>query len=235
MYEFESRVRYSETDSDGKMTWLALMDYFQDCSVFHSEEVNLSIEYLMEHHMAWILSSWQICLNRMPRLAENITVQTWPYGMKGFYGYRNFSMNDIDGNRLAYANSVWVLMDLEKGRPVRVPEEMPDKYGIDKQLPMECSSRKIALPERYEQKQSMVVPGYFMDTNHHMNNSRYVQVALEYLPERFETSEIRVEYRKAAVQGDVLIPRVTQQQGQVIVALCAEDESVYAVIEMLEK
>ena len=36
MYEFDSRVRYSETDAQGRMTWLALMDYFQDCSVFHS-------------------------------------------------------------------------------------------------------------------------------------------------------------------------------------------------------
>ncbi len=28
MYEFDSRVRYSETDAQGRMTWLALMDYF---------------------------------------------------------------------------------------------------------------------------------------------------------------------------------------------------------------
>ena len=44
MYEFDSRVRYSETDAQGRMTWLALMDYFQDCSVFHSEAVNLGVE-----------------------------------------------------------------------------------------------------------------------------------------------------------------------------------------------
>ena len=44
MYEFDSRVRYSETDAQGRMTWLALMDYFQDCSVFHSEAVNLGVD-----------------------------------------------------------------------------------------------------------------------------------------------------------------------------------------------
>ena len=68
MYEFDSRVRYSETDVQGRMTWLALMDYFQDCSVFHSEAVNLGVEVWTDAQKAWILSSWQICLNRMPRL-----------------------------------------------------------------------------------------------------------------------------------------------------------------------
>ena len=131
MYEFDSRVRYSETDAQGRMTWLALMDYFQDCSVFHSEAVNLGVEVWTDAQKAWILSSWQICLNRMPRLGEQVTTQTWAYGMKGFYGYRNFSMNSRDGERMAYANSVWVLMDTKKGIPVRVTKEISDAYGLD--------------------------------------------------------------------------------------------------------
>ena len=234
MYEFNSRVRYSEVDSKGQMTWLALMDYFQDCSVFHSEAVNLSVDYLSKRHLAWILSFWQIRVNDMPHLAENITVQTWPYGMKGFYGYRNFSLNDGNGERLAYANSIWVLMDTESGRPTRVPVEMPDKYGLDPQLPMECCSRKIEMPKQYEEMDPVIVPGYFIDTNHHMNNSRYVQTAQEYLPDEFEVSEIRVEYCRAAIQGDVLIPRVSIGEQSVVVSLYGEDKKPDAIIEFMK-
>ena len=32
MYEFDSRVRYSEVDHHGTMTVPALINYFQDCS-----------------------------------------------------------------------------------------------------------------------------------------------------------------------------------------------------------
>lgn len=233
MYEFGSRVRYSEVDSNGKLTWLALMDYFQDCSVFHSEKENLSVEYLKENHIAWVLSSWQICVNRMPHLAEKIVTQTWAYGLKGFYGYRNFAMNDEQGERLAYANSVWVLMDTQSGRPVRIPQIMVDRYGLEPQLPMECSERKIVLPEEYEEQESFIVPQYFIDTNRHMNNSRYMQMALEYLPEYFAAGEVRVEYRKAAVQGDMLTPRVSRLEKQIVVALCAEDGSAYAAVEFI--
>ena len=97
VYEFDSRVRYSEVDSQGRLTWLALMDYFQDCSVFQSESLGIGVDYLAKNHQAWVLTSWQIVLNSMPKLAESVTTQTWAYDMKGFYGYRNFSMNNGQG------------------------------------------------------------------------------------------------------------------------------------------
>jgi acyl-ACP thioesterase len=233
MYEFDSRIRYSEVDSRGELTWLALMDYFQDCSVFHSEQENLSVAYLAEHHIAWVLSSWQVCRNRMPRLAEKVTTQTWAYAMKGFYGYRNFVMKDGQGQMLAYANSVWVLVDTESGRPTRVPDEMGERYGLEPQLPMDCSARKIALPEEYEAQEAFHVPSFFIDTNQHMNNSHYVEVALGFLPEDFVVSEVRVEYRRAAKEGDFMCPRVGRSKNGIVTALCDETGKPYAVVECI--
>ena len=233
MYQFTSRVRYSEINSDGSLSWVALLDYFQDSSIFHSEELDLSVDYLRENHMAWVLSSWQICVNRMPGLAEEIVIQTWPYEMKGFYGFRNFCLNDKMGNRLAYANSIWVLMDTLTGHPIKVPQDMCEKYGTNPPIPMESKGRKIRVPEIYEEKEPLVVPSFFIDTNHHMNNGRYVQVALTYLPEDDIVREIRVEYKKAAMQGDVLIPHVTLVEAECVVTLCGEDGVIYAVVAFL--
>ena len=139
-----------------------------------------------------------------------------------------------DGERMAYANSVWVLMDTKKGIPVRVTKEISDAYGLDPQLPMQCSERKIMLPEKYEEKDSLVVPSFFIDTNHHMNNTRYVQVAMEYVPKEFQTMEVRVEYKKAAMCRDVIVPHVTIEDPRVTVALCAPDGQLYAVVVFLK-
>lgn len=38
MYSFNSRVRYSEVNKDGRLKLVSLLDYFQDCSTFHSED-----------------------------------------------------------------------------------------------------------------------------------------------------------------------------------------------------
>lgn len=234
VYEFDSRVRYSEVDSQGKLTWLALMDYFQDCSVFQSESLGIGVDYLAENHQAWVLTSWQIVLNSMPQLAERVITQTWAYDMKGFYGYRNFSMNNGQGERLAYANSIWALMDTNSGRPVKVSEEMAGLYGMESQIPMGCDGRKIALPKECDAKEAFVVPAYFMDTNHHMNNSHYVEVALGFVPDDFAIGQIRVEYRKAAVCGDVMIPKVSKDCGKITVVLTDDKDKPYAVVEFAE-
>ena len=43
---FNSRVRYSEIDHHGTLTLPALINYFQDCSTFQSEDVGLGTEVL---------------------------------------------------------------------------------------------------------------------------------------------------------------------------------------------
>ena len=93
MYAFDSRIRYSETDSEGYLTLDALLNYFQDCSTFHSEDVGLGIGYMKEIGQVWVLSSWQIVVNRYPKLGEKVKIVTLPYELKVFLGYRNCWMN----------------------------------------------------------------------------------------------------------------------------------------------
>lgn len=235
MYQFESRIRYSEVDADCRLTLSALMNYFQDCSSFHSESLGLGVEYLAQHHVTWMLSSWQICLNELPKLTDPVVIQTWPYEMKAFYGYRNFSMNRPDGSRLAYANSIWVLIDTDTGRPVKVPQEVIEAYGRDEQLPMECSERKIPLPDGLMVQGDLVVPSHFIDSNHHMNNEKYVVIALEYVDRDFPIGEIRVEYKKEAKLGDHVLVAVDKTAERITVALEDESGKPYAVIAFLRK
>ena len=131
MYELNSRVRYSETDEEGNLSVVGIMNYLQDCSTFQSEDLKLGISYLNEEKRAWWLSGWQIEILRQPHFGERIRISTWPYGFKGIYGYRNFTIEDEMGNPLVRADSTWFYYDLEKGCPVRVPESQLEGYQIE--------------------------------------------------------------------------------------------------------
>ena len=146
-FEFEARVRYSEIDHRGTMTLPALINYFQDCSTFHSEAVGLGMNRLKQDKKAWILSYWQIIVKRYPGLCEKITTGTFATEFKGLYGNRNFYMKDEAGEQIACANSIWVFMDLEKGRPARPAPEYIDASGTEEPLekpgsgnPFRCAS-----------------------------------------------------------------------------------------------
>lgn len=235
MYYFDSRVRYSETDEKGQLSLTGVLNYLQDCSTFQSEDLGIGIQYLTEHSRAWWVTSWQIAIDRYPVLGERITISTWPYDFKGIYGYRNFAIRDTNGSYLVKANSIWFFYDTEHQRPVRPQKADIEGYGeVEPRLEMEYGPRRIALPTEYEEKERIRVSRHQLDTNHHVNNARYVEMAKERLPESLTVRELRAEYKKAAVLGDYIIPRVTKSEDGYITALCDAQGAAYAVILLRE-
>ncbi len=91
MYLFKSQIRYSECDSQARLSLAGLLNYFQDCSTFQSEVLGVGGKYLKENNLVWVLSSWQIVVNRYPGLCEEVETGTFPYGFKGCFGYRRIS------------------------------------------------------------------------------------------------------------------------------------------------
>ena len=234
MYSFNARVRYSEVGGDRRLSVPGVVNYLQDCSTFQSEDLRMGIDYLEQRHRAWWLSSWQIVIDRYPRLGEESVVSTWPYDFKGIYGYRTFTICDKQGDYLVKANSIWFLFDTKAGRPAKVEREDIRGYQTegDKKLDMEYAPRRIALSGEYEAGEPVTVTLHHIDTNRHVNNAQYVAVAREAIPESFQIREIRVEYKKAAVLGDVMIPRISREKEACTVALCSQDGTAYAVVWM---
>lgn len=233
MYQFSSRVRYSEVNSEKILTLPALLDYLQDCCTFQSEELGVGVDYLADNHAAWVLSSWQIRICRYPEFGEQITVSTWAYDFKGFYGYRSFKVEGKDKELLAYANSLWVFMDTDTMRPMRINQKMIDVYlpQMAEIIGTDWGDRKLQVPEGGTAGKPIRVQRCHIDTNHHVNNGKYVQMAEEFLPEDFEVGELRVEYKKAAVLGDVLTPVFWVEENQVTVTLADEAGKTCAIVQ----
>lgn len=233
MYSFNSRVRFSETDTDRKLSITGLMNYLQDCSIFQSEDLGAGFAYLDKTKRSWLLSAWNVEVVRRPDVAEEITIGTWPYDFKGIYGLRNFAIYDKEGNYLVKADSCWFLTDMETGKPVRPTEEDTAPYPVkEPRIDMEDLPRKIAMPAGMQEVGRLSVMKHHLDTNLHVNNVQYVDIACEVVPKECEICGIRAEYKKAAVLGDVIVLKCAVEDGKYAVSLCAEDGSAYANVEL---
>ena len=235
-YSFSGRVRYSEIGENGLLTLPGILNYFQDCSTFQSEEVGLGIDILKEWKRIWVLSAWQVVVDRYPYMGERIKTSTWAYGFRGFMGLRNFTMETEGGERLAYANTFWTYIDAENGLPVRLEAKDTDAYRgkdgkMESKLDMEYAPRKIVLPEDYEQQDSLAVQKHHLDTNHHVNNCQYVQMAMDYLPENFKIHQMRAEYKQQARLNDVICPARAVDENKTTVLLNDQKGEPYAVVE----
>lgn len=240
MYQFNSRIRYSEVDSSGSLSMESLLDYFQDCSTFHSEDLGVGVAYLSKRHLAWVMSAWQIVADRYPRLGERVVIGTAPYEFKGFFGYRNFLMETEEGERLACANTLWTLMDMENMRPAKPTAEMMEAYVLEEKLAMDYAPRKIALPgDGGVRMESIEIRPHHLDTNQHVNNGQYIRIAMESLPAKYlqeqgrTIRQMRAEYKKQAHLGDKIYPVVYYgEEGIAAISLNNREGEPYCVVEL---
>ena len=232
MYTFDSRIRYSETGEDGRITLSAIIDYLQDCTNFHSEDMGMDIAFHMEKQLMWVLNSWQIVIEQYPKMGEKITIGTQAYGYDKMTGYRNFLITDSQGDTIVKANSVWVLMDLKKMRPMMIPDFMIETYELGEPIEMEYAPRKIKIPGEGTPGKSFLVREHHLDTTHHVNNRQYVQMAMLSLEEKITVAEVRVEYKRQAVLGDSITPVMWKEsEKEIYVSLNDEKMKPYAVVQ----
>ena len=237
MYQFDSRVRYSEVNSGRKLTLPALLNYMQDCCTFQSEQLGVGVDYLAGEHAAWVLSSWEVEVLRSPKLGDEIHVKTWPYDFKGFYRQPQFFAGGCRRGNPCEGKFALGIYGYARMRPARIADSVCLAYENEMAEPLAgaWSERKICVPAGGEEKPAIPVARYWIDTNHHMNNEKYVEVAEEYLPEGCEPARFRVEYRKAAVFGDTLYPTVRKEDGQTTVVLADGAQKPYAIVQFIEK
>lgn len=230
MYKFSDRVSYSEVDSNLTLTYFSLVNYMQDCSCFHSDDVGVGVNYLAPIDRGWFVTSYEIHINRLPKYLEKITIATYPYQVRGMMARRVYTICDEAGEVLVYADSLWVLMDIKNNRPARINEQIAAAYPEDPDRPQfDFERRKLHYIDEGEKVGTFTVGETNIDTNGHMNNSFYIDVTRRFLPNQ-EFSNIYISYKKAALLFDELDVYLVKLETGYQVVLKKDDE-VYTIVE----
>ena len=126
MYQFESRIRYSETGEDGCLTLTGMINYLQDCSIFQSEDMGVGVIWTKcARHGCCLHGGSGLCA--IPDRASVLR------SVPGTTDRRGFTDTAI---------SLWK-MQAERGWQRRIPDGFCWTYGLV--FPAE-SGRKILRP-----------------------------------------------------------------------------------------
>ena len=237
--ENEYTVKLSEIGKGNKVTNKAILSYLEDIGGIHSNKAGYGIFEIAETHLSWILLGWRLQVIRRPKYAEKIKIKTWSKGVVKFYTYRDFEVYDEQGNLIIKASSKWVLLDIEKGKIVRIEPEVMDKYepepnnvvfGIDE-------FEKIKEPGEYQYESEYTVRRADIDVNNHMHNLNYIEVANESLPEEVYRgalfNDVRITYKKEIKLGETVKCKYALKEDKHIVVIKSIDEKVlHAVVEL---
>ena len=238
MYEYKIRIGFSDCDTNKTFTLTSLIDAFQDCSTFQSEDLGVGFDVLTQNNLVWVINYWELNILRLPKLCDYVTVGTYPYDFKGCFGFRNFYMKDEKDEYIVKANSMWTLVDTISSRPSKAPQFISQAYELEQKLDMTYNPRKVLIPKTNDvltlEKDPIHIQLHHLDSNHHVNNGQYVKLAMSALGEEENIASLRIDYRKQAHLGDTIYPVVYKTDNKSIVALYDENKSAFSVAEFAD-
>lgn len=234
MYVMKNRVCASQTASNGKMKLTGALDAIQDCSLLWLESEPSFCDYLAAHNLGMVILSRQIDIVRLPMHGEKITVQTSIFECNRAFGYRNTALYGEDGLPCLLTWALGTFINRATEKLERIPQSEIDKVSVEQRVEMEYLDKKIAVPNISGRRTGLIeVKGSDIDLYLHMNNVKYIEVALDLLPEDFAINRLRVEYKKSAKLGDLLHPQIIEASSThgYLLLLDAQD-SPYTIIEL---
>jgi medium-chain acyl-[acyl-carrier-protein] hydrolase len=204
------RVRFYEAEPSGRAAVPALCRYLQEAADCHCRSLGLSLGELREAGRMWVIVRLALNVAEFPRVGDVVTIETWPTSrVDKLRAYRDFHLKDADGTVLAEAASLWLMLDAQTRRPVRMPESvLQGRYPV-LVTPQPVESLTLEEPQTVTSEQRVLVRWDDLDANGHANNVRYVEWSLETVPQEirrdFQLASLDIHFRNEVMLGQEVI------------------------------
>ena len=208
-YSKSYEIRYQDVDYTLKCKLASIMNFLCDIGNSQSEEVGDTIEHLTESRVAWVFYKYDIKVKRYPKYGEKIKVVTMPKSFKKFYASRGYEIYDKNNEKIVEGEGIFLLIDIDKRRVIRIPEEQYIVYGIDIENCPDIKLTKLEKLTKEMNKNHFKVRYGDIDSNMHVNNVKYVEWAVESLPLEvilnYQLEELSVIFEKECRYGAEII------------------------------
>ena len=205
------RVRSYETDPLGRLQVPILCKLLQEVAVAHAEILGVGVESLINSGVAWILSRLHFEIDRWPTADEEIVIVTWPDAANRLYTERKFEIFSPSDQRIGSVSTLWLVLDLERRRPVRLPPQVTERL---KEHEIESEPRRfgdLTEPAPIEHELGFTVRRSDLDLADHVNNTSYIEWAIEAVPDEVwgssELAELEIRFLSECHHGQTVLSR----------------------------
>lgn len=225
IFESEHKINYYECDANQQLTISMLVNIMMQVSGEHSQELGVGDEDLAEKGLAWIVLQYAIEIKQMPTAHQKIKVSTQALSYNKLFCYREFNIYDEKGTLCVTAKSTFALLDIEKRKMVRIQDEVvaPFQTPFSKKIIRTPKPEKIINDQMVENEYR--VRYLDIDTNLHVNNSKYLDWAIDTLDYEFLTTHklthLNVKFEKEVYYGNQIKSQMSlfeNEEGKLISA-----------------
>ena len=210
-YQMKMKIPFDMADMNGHIKLPDVILLSLQVSGMQSIELGVSDKTILEdYNLVWIITDYDIEVVRLPRFAEEITIETEALSYNRLFCYRRFTIYDETGQELIHMMATFVLMDRDSRKVHAVEPEIVAPYQSDFDKKLIRGPKYESLEEPFSKDYH--VRFYDLDMNGHVNNSKYLDWIFEVMGADFLTQyipkKINLKYVKEVRPGGVITSAV---------------------------
>lgn len=228
--------RISDYTKNGKLALHSIINILEDITAHHSVSVNDNFIENSKNGLSWISVEWNVIIHKYPKTSEALYIDTWATGTKVSYvTYREFLVKDKQGNVYINACEKLTMLDINAGKIIRITPEMISMYEPEESVKYNFDFSKLQQPQKYDYSKPIYVRRTDIDYNNHVHNTKYLEYAIEAIPEKaYEEDgikEFRIIYKKPVIVSDNITLNYTAADNGHIISIFKEDNELCTLIQ----
>jgi acyl-ACP thioesterase len=200
VYTKKIKNSFSNIGASGELKIVNIMNMLQDIAVEYAMKLKISSRELATQNLFWVISRYQIEINRFAQLNDNLLISIQRNTHKSLYDLRWFKIETEDHQEIVNALGAWVMIDKKTGTPKHLDQFMTAEMLNKNTENVKKFFNNLSMIDKTHHEQSFKIRTHDLDLNQHVNNSTYVEWAVEALPEQllknFTIKKIKVVYLK---------------------------------------
>lgn len=237
IYTKKYRILFNDIDNNLKITDIALMRYLVEISGEHSEDVGYGLSDQKNTNVVFLLTSWKLEIFKRAELLQEITINTWAESFSHSLSIRNFEIY-LNNELIAKASTRWVLVNPSTHSILLLTGKIYNAYGpVDKKV-FDKPTPKLVIPDDIHSCYEYTISRRDIDSNNHVNNLKYLELAYEVLPEvvykNHNFNKISINYKSECKLSDRIICNYTQvnKDEHTIVIKNSDSDKIHSIINL---
>lgn len=206
-YQMKMKIPFDMSDMNGHIKLPSLILLSLQVSGSQSAQLGVSDKEILEkYNLVWIITEYDIDVIRLPRFAEEMTIETEALSYNRLFCYRRFTIYDESGQAIIQMLATFALMDRDSRKVHSVDPYIVAPYQSE-------FSKKIIRGPKYTDLDNPTskdyhVRFYDLDMNGHVNNSKYLDWIFEVMGADFLMGhipqKINLKYVKEVRPGGMI-------------------------------
>ncbi|MDL2252054.1 acyl-ACP thioesterase [Odoribacter sp. OttesenSCG-928-J03] len=200
-YTEKVRIYNHYVDYNGRLALKTLCDLMNDVAEGQTTLLGVDVDTLNLSNQTWMLHRLHIVINELPVNNEEVVIETWPSGIDRLFALRDYRMLREDGEVLVNATSEWMLIDLERRRPIRQTArivELSTTHSLEK-LPINSILDEKSVNREMTEARHFTATFDNIDFNGHVTLTSYMRWIVNSLPFEFlkghQLQEVEIVYQ----------------------------------------